>query len=186
MNKSIIPGSLGALARQNNTSIAETFLSCDVICIVDTSGSMAEQDSAGGRSRYDVACSELAQLQQNLPGKIGVISFSSTVQFCPNGVPVNLNGGTDLASALKFTKVADLAGMRFILISDGEPYDPDEALKIARTYINHIDVIYVGPEEGLAEREFLSRLAQASGGQAITADRAKELTAKIEQLLLHA
>ena len=124
MNNQIVVGSLGAIARQENKSLAETFVSCDVICIVDTSGSMASCDSRGGLSRYDVACQELAQLQANLPGKIGVISFSSTVMFCPGGKPDYLGGGTDLAQALRFTKVADFEGMRFIIISDGDPSDP--------------------------------------------------------------
>ena len=73
-----------------------------------------------------------------------------------------------------------------ILISDGQPDSEEEALKIAKTYQNHIDVIYVGPESSPSGREFLKKLAQASGGQAITADRAKELAASIEKLLLRA
>lgn len=182
-NQIVVAGSLGAVAKQQGQSLAESFVSCDVLCIVDTSGSMSDCDSRGGHSRYDVACEELKQLQANLPGKIGVIAFSSDVMFCPGGQPYNFQGGTDLEKALKFCKVADVPGMRFILISDGDPADPEAALKIAATYKAHIDVIYVGPEERPAGREFLKRLAQASGGQAITADRAKELSASVQYLL---
>ncbi len=182
--REIIPGSLGAIATKENKSIAETFLSCDIICIVDTSGSMKASDSRGGSTRYQVACEELAALQNSLPGKIAVIAFSDIALFCPNGIPNFLGGGTHLAKALQFTKVADnIPGMRFILISDGEPSDESESLRIAASYKNKIDVIYVGPEEYQAGRDFLTRLAKASGGHTITADRAKELASSVRLLL---
>ena len=161
----IVPGSLQAITLQNNRSLAETFVSCDVIVLVDTSGSMGSRDSRGGQSRYDVACQELAQLQANLPGKIGVISFSGNTVFCPGGVPTNLNGGTNLQGALEFVKVADLPGMRFIVISDGYPDDAEGALQIARQFRSRIDTIYVGPEEDKSGRDFLARLANCKGGE---------------------
>jgi hypothetical protein len=45
-------------------------------------------------------------------------------------------------------------------------------------------VIYVGPENHPSGRDFLQKLAQATGGISVTADRAKELKSEIEQLLL--
>lgn len=179
----IVKGSLADIARETNTALAETFLSADVIVLVDTSGSMSAEDAPGGKSRYDTACNELAKLQATLPGKIAVISFSSTTMFCPNGQPFNLNGGTDLAGALKFTKVADVPDMRFMIISDGQPADPDKALAIAKTYTNRIDVVYVGPEHDPQGRDFLNRLANAIGGQAVTADRVAHLSSKVQLLL---
>lgn len=185
MNNSnaIIPGSLSALAKQNNMSIAETFMNADVIIIIDTSGSMHTNDSRGGRSRYDVACEELTALQKSMPGKIAVIAFSSSVLFCPSGIAEYLGGGTDLAKALKFAKVADVAGMQFILISDGQPDDENSALNVAKTYQNKISVIYVGSESNPMGREFLERLAAATGGKTVTAAQAKELQASVTYLL---
>jgi len=185
-DNAIIPGSLGAIAKQNNRSIAETFLSCDVIVIVDTSGSMSMEDSRGGQSRYVVACEELANLQNTLPGKIAVIAFSDSTQFCPSGKPYQFGGGTNLAGALRFARVADVPGIRFIVISDGEPSSEMDALAVARVYKNRIDVIYVGPEYSKEGRDFLNRLAKVSGGQAVTADRANELASGIKGLLLTA
>jgi Mg-chelatase subunit ChlD len=156
------------------------------VVIVDTSGSMDSHDSRGGKTRYQVACDELAELQRHLPGKIAVISFSSDVQFCPSGCPLYMGGGTDLAKALQFTKIADLPGMKFIVISDGQPDEERLALQVAATYQNKIDVIYVGPETSPSGRNFLQRLAEASGGQIITADRAQNLLQAVEQLLLKA
>ena len=181
----LVKGSLGAIAAQTGQSLATTFLSCDVICIVDTSGSMGARDSVGGNSRYDQACYELATLQGSMPGKIGVISFSDSTMFCANGVPLYLGGTTDLKRALKFAKVADVPGsMRFICISDGMPDDPEGAVGVAKTYHNRIDVIYCGPEANPVGRDLLDRLAKVSGGQTITADRAKELANSVHKLLM--
>lgn len=186
MNNQIIAGSINAIAQQSGKSIAETFVNADVIVIVDTSGSMSDHDSRGGRSRYEVACEELAQLQRNLPGKIAVLSFSDEVAFCPAGIPQFFQAGTQLDKALKFAKIADVPKMRFILISDGQPDDEQSALTVAKTYKNHIDVIYVGPETHPTGREFLQRLAATTGGKTVTADAAKQLADKVTHLLLSA
>lgn len=186
MNNAIIPGSLSAIAKQENKSIAETFVNADCIVIVDTSGSMSSHDSRGGRSRYEVACEELKQLQASHPGKIAVLAFSDQVEFCPAGIPIYFGCGTDMAKALQFAKIADVPGMQFILISDGEPDDPAKTLSIAQTYQNKISTIYVGPEESPTGRKFLEQLSQVTGGKTATADRAKELKASIEKLLLTA
>ena len=182
----IVSGSLADQARHNNTSLAESFLSAALIVVVDTSGSMGATDSRGGRSRYDVACAELADLQQSMPGKVAVIAFSSDTVFVPGGVPPFLGGGTDLAAALQFAHVADTPGMRFVVISDGEPDDSSAALAAAATYTNRIDTVFVGPEANPHGRQFLQRLAKASGGKSMSADRAQELRTSIESLLLSA
>jgi len=180
----IVPGSLSAIARQNNLSIAETFVNADVIVIVDTSGSMHACDSRDNQSRYQVALQELANLQATMPGKIAVIAFSDQAAFCPGGQPIDYGGGTDMAKALRFAKVADVDSMRFILISDGAPRDEEETLRVARTYQNRIDTIYVGPEDDMAGcRTFLETLAKVSGGRTTTADRAKELVNSVRYLL---
>lgn len=180
---SIIPGSLKALADKQNISLAESFINADAIVIVDTSGSMADQDLADGKTRYERACDELAALQNNLPGKIAVLSFSNSTVFCPSGVPFRFGGGTDLAGALRFAKVADVDGMRFIVISDGQPDDETATLNVARTYKNRIDVVYVGSEISPTGRIFLDKLASISGGRIITKDKAVELSSGIKYLL---
>ena len=91
---------------------------------------------------------------------------------------------TNLAAALRFAKLADVPGISIIVISDGEPDNETEALGLAKTFKNCISTIYVGPEERPTGRDFLTRLAKTTGGRTITADRAKELSASIETLLL--
>ena len=185
-NGSLTVGSLGAVAKAANTSLAESFISADLIVLVDVSSSMGACDSRGGHSRYSVACEELAALQRSMPGRIAVIAFASDVEFVPGGVPPNLGGSTNLADALRFAKVADVADMRFIVVSDGQPDSEADALSVARTYAGRIDVIYVGSEVSASGREFLERLAKASGGTFTTSAQAQELSATVQKLMLSA
>lgn len=178
-----VAGSLADTAEKANQSLAETFLGADAIVICDTSGSMGSHDSQGGRKRYDVLLEELAHLQASQPGKLAVIAFSSSVQFIPGGQPPYLGGGTDLAGALRFSRVADVDGMKFFVISDGIPNSKEGALAEARRYKGAISCIYVGPEGGSGQK-FLEKLARSAGGRFATAETVKELAATAEKLML--
>jgi Mg-chelatase subunit ChlD len=183
MSTALVAGSLEALARQNDISLAESFLSADAIVLVDVSGSMATPDSREYRRRYDVACDELAQLQRTLPGKVAVVTFSDQVEFIPGGMPPFMGGGTNLDAALRFVRAAD-GTVRFIIISDGKPDNEQAALATAKQFTSKIDTIYVGPECEYGGATFLRRLAEASGGRYVAAERACELAERVEQLLL--
>lgn len=180
--QAIVPGSLSAVSGKANMSLAESFLNVDALVVVDTSGSMANNDAAGGKTRYAAAVEELTRLQATLPGKIGVISFSDYPVFCPGGVPQNLGDGTNLSGALKYVKPADGLGIKFVLISDGLPDEPQDAIITARKFKTKIDVVYVGPEKGSGS-EFLAELAAATGGKSVAADLAKDLNNKVQLLL---
>lgn len=179
----VVKGSLADVTRQNHTHLAASFVNAECVILVDTSGSMGAKDAIGGRSRFDQACDELAKLQSVLPGKLAVLSFSSSVTFCPTGTPDFIGGSTDLAGALDYAKVADVGDMQFIVISDGEPNNPITALAAARKYTGKIDTVFVGPEGG-SGRDFLDKLAKASGGQAVKAHQATALADKLHRLLL--
>lgn len=178
----IVPGSLADAAAKLGGSLAESFVDAEFIDICDCSGSMSVHDSVGGRSRYDVACQELAALQKQRPGKHAIISFSNYPQFRPGGHLPNPSGGTDLAGALKFARLADLPGMQFFIISDGQPDVEPDALAEAKMFKAKISCIYVGPECGSGQR-FLEQLANVSGGQFATAEKAIELAAAVETIL---
>jgi Mg-chelatase subunit ChlD len=183
-SNAITVGSLAAIANRDGMSLAESFLSCEVLVLIDQSGSMAAKDAPGGVSRFDAADSELFRLQRQHPGEVAVISFSSTVEFCPGGVPNRENGMTDMAAALNFARVADGAS-QIVLISDGDPNSQDEALAAARRYQNPIHTIYIGPEDGPG-RAFLARLAKATGGQTFQSAAPGLLGEGVERLLLAA
>jgi Mg-chelatase subunit ChlD len=188
MSNQVVKGSLTAMAKEYNVSIAETFIQADVVLLVDISSSMRTEDAVrnGERmSRYKAAVNELAKLQASLPGKLAVVSFNHDAYFCPTGVPPPPAGTTDLAHALEFIHIADDCDMRFILISDGEPDDAQDALRVARQFHNRIDTVFVGPEGGEGQ-SFLHRLASLHGGEFVRAERAHELASQVQQLLLTA
>lgn len=181
-DKNIAKGSVADVARANGTTVAKAFLAADVVVIVDTSGSMGARDSRGGNSRYDIAVEELRKVQERNPGAVAVVSFSDSVEFCPDGNPINLSGGTDVESALKYVKQVD--GMvKFVLISDGEPDDEQDALNVAKTFKSKVNTIYVGPEIGNGGRDFLRRLANLTGGQMSDSKFAVDLADKVTPLL---
>lgn len=184
MTIDIVKGSLSDLAHQEHVGLAESFLGADAIVLVDVSASMGARDLPDGRSRYEAACDELANLQGRLPGKLAVVAFSNEPVFCPNGVPTFLARSTDMAQALAFVHVADDCGIRFILISDGEPNDEAGTLHEARRFVSEIDTIFIGPsdDEGAA---FLRQLAAAAGGQH-QRNRVDQIGTTVEQLLLPA
>ncbi len=184
METAIVAGSISEIAKTSGKPLSLAFMDVEIVVVIDTSGSMATDDSRAGRSRYDVACDELRLLQGRNPGKILVISFSNSAQVCLSGIPYFEGGGTDMAEALRFAKQYDTPGMQFIVISDGEPYSEQDALSMAGQYQSPISTVYVGPESDRRGREFLRRLAAAAGGKTVTADRAKELAASIQTLLL--
>ena len=166
MKPNLVKGSLSDVAKKEGQSLASGFLNVKAFVMVDVSGSMQMGDAAGGRSRYDAACDQLADLQAANAGEIAVACFSGKAQFSPGGVPVMMGGTTDMVAALKMLKMADNTGIRLILISDGEPDDRSGALRAAEQFTSKIDTIYIGPEDGHG-REFLRRLSEATGGISI-------------------
>lgn len=173
----VVPGSLQAVAESQNQTLAESFLSADAIVVVDTSGSMAG-------TAYQQACEELRKLQADLPGKVAVVAFSDKPEFAPSGTPRYIGSGTDLAGALQFVHVADDCGIRFVLISDGEPNDEAATLAEAKKFKSRIDTIFIGLE-GEPGAGFLRRLAQASGGQ-FEQNSVAQLASSVQRLLLAA
>ena len=177
----LIKGSLSDIAKRNNTSLAESFLSCDYLILVDTSGSMMSCDYAE-QTRYDRACSELATLQGNLQGKIAVFSFSYKCDFCPNGRPTFPDGSTALHRALAEVYMVDGLIEKLFIISDGEPDDANAALAQAAKFTTPIVTIFIG-QSGSAGEAFLKRLATAGN---TTLAGARELAATMQVLMLGA
>jgi hypothetical protein len=178
---SIVVGSLRSIANKQHITVADAFVDADVVILVDTSASMYATDF-GEKSRYTRSCEELAKLQASIPGRIAVFSFSDGIYFNPDGYPDMLGMNTDLTKALEFVKPADVPGMRFIVISDGEPDEGDAALRVARTYKNKIDVIFIGGE-GASGQRYLRLLAEASGGSFIKDYGAANLLGSATKLL---
>jgi hypothetical protein len=186
MSTVALQGSVKDLAQKSGRTLAEAFLLVDAIVIVDTSGSMSQQDVPKSEvkvSRYQEACEQLRKLQAQMPGKIAVIAFSSYPVYCPDGQAKLLSGSTNLAAALQMVIPADDCGLRFIVVSDGEPDNEQECLDIAAKIKTRIDTIYIGPPDGRGI-DFLKRLAAIRSGQSATqADEILKLQDTIQRLI---
>lgn len=182
----VVEGSLLQVVNASNTTIADAFMDVNAVAIIDESGSMQASDSTGGRSRYEVACDELAKLQRKMPGRFLVLGFSDNVFTRIGGVPEYQGGSTDMAKALKHAKEFDVTGITFYLISDGEPNygTEDETLAVAQSYTQKINTVFVGPESDQKGRAFLQRLSDAVGSKSVMADRVMELAQAVETLML--
>jgi hypothetical protein len=129
------------------------------VIVCDVSGSMAE--SAGTRRRIDHLREALDQVIQ--PEHI-LVAFSSAARRIDN--PADLpppSGGTALDLALIEAASHDPAGT--LVISDGEPTNPEAALRAAEILPGTIDVIYCGSESNREAVEFMRRLARLGCGQ---------------------
>jgi len=169
MNNAIVPGSLSAIAQRYHVGLAESFLNCDVLILLDMSGSMDSHDAPGNRTRAEVAKEDVIRLQNTYKGKIALFCFADYCIFAPGGIPLPCGGSTDMAAALRYVQPADDCGSKIILVSDGMPNDASETLRIAREFKNKIDTIFCGPETDTeGGRAFLEKLAAATGGQAVT------------------
>lgn len=186
MSKSlaIVPGSQLDKAQKENISLAQSFLSAEIVIVFDNSGSMGSADAPGNQTRRAYAEKQLHHLQGKYPGKVALVCFASSVEYSPGGIVTPVGGSTALHKALEFIKVADDTGLKIIVISDGEPDMEDAALNVAKTFKSKIDCIYCGPEDGTYGRDFLKRLAAATGGQFFKSDAPGQLLEQTETLLL--
>lgn len=183
-NQKIVSGSILDRAIQTGTNFAEAFLECDAVIIVDVSASMDCPDAAHGQTRFAAASQQLERLQNELPGRVAVCSFSDNAKFCASGLPRSTEGSTDMVAALEFLKDFDDAGIKLILISDGEPNEEAETLAKAREFKSKLDTVFVGSEMS-AGREFLRQLSAATGGVSICQDtkQLEGLSANVRLLL---
>jgi len=113
-----------------------------------------------------------------------VIEFSSRAQFCPGGYPNRESAGTNMVAALLLARPAD-GFCQIVLISDGQPDEPQQTLKVAATFGSPIHTICIGPERDTdGGRAFLRELADMTGGKSLQGDAPGLLTTKVEQLFL--
>lgn len=179
----LVKGSLQHLAQRDNKSLAESFMSASTIVLIDRSGSMDEVDY--GQSRYRRAANELAKLQSSNEGKIAVVAFDHEATFCPSGVSPQPRGGTYIGKALEYVQIADGVVDQFVVISDGDTWDQQETLQIARSFSTPIHTIFIGPE-GSDGEAFLKQLAKVRGGISSTTTGAVDLASTIQTLMLGA
>jgi len=162
---SSVRGSLQSIANKDKIAVAQAFINCEILACLDVSPSMNYEDCPGNQKRFKVAANEVARLQAENLGKVGLICWSDRQRFLPGGIAEMFGGSTDVAGLLRYIKKADGAGIKLVIISDGEPDDDEAAISEARKFQTKIDCVYIGPEYDLQAQDFLKRLSAVTGGQ---------------------
>lgn len=159
------------------------------IFLLDISGSM--EIYVEGKSKLD----HLRAIMKDYP-ESRKVCFSSDV-YCSvdrNGnvdcaIPSSAHGSTDLARAIEHLRTLVKRPERIVLISDGDPDDPNAAIREATGFSVPIDIIFIGQKGSSGER-FMINLAKLTGGRQFTiedksANFQKQLSVKIAGLLTY-
>ena len=128
----IVKGSLSDVAQKTNQSLPMVLADIDAVVIVDVSYSMT--DSCQNSTRYKIANQKLAELQEKFQGKVAVIQFSDRAELVPDGKLQPLFESTNMVKALTVAHDYDDLGLKLIMISDGEPNDPQATLNYAKRF----------------------------------------------------
>lgn len=152
-----------------------------VVILADVSASM-EMPAWGGRRKIDVLREAVAATRDGIPARL--IAFSDESREV-DSIP-EPDANTNLTAGLKAALAHD-PGVTLV-ISDGQPDRPQEALKLARQFRGVIDALYIGPETDTAAIQFMRDLTAAGGGNCTknditTVTGAKSLTRKIVLML---
>lgn len=149
-----IPAKTGAVQNTAARRVARR----GTIILADVSHSMSE--FANGRPKIQILQNALDGIAQN---HTPIVAFSRRVrELLPGQRLPEPDGSTALHLALSFCEARNPE--RIIVISDGHPDDPGQALWIAdRLTGTRIDVIYCGPETDAVGIEFMRRLARGGG-----------------------
>jgi Mg-chelatase subunit ChlD len=168
-----LPVTTGAVAAQQKRLDRR---SGDSVILADISHSM-NSPAWGELRKIDVLRQAVAASMQQTPCRL--IAFSAharEVQAVPEP-----EANTNLAAGLRAAQALD-PGVTLV-ISDGQPDNPAEALAVARTFRGAIDVLYVGPDSDAVAIAFMQKLAQAADGQVRVNDIGHRAGA--QQLLTH-
>lgn len=153
------------------------------LILADISGSMAGRSSMANLSCW--SC--LKQALQAQGERAAVLAFETFVhETTADNLPPP-TGGTNLTGALEHAMA--LEPLHVLVISDGEPNNPETALEAASRLANDciIDVLYIGPNNEQA-KQFMRSLAEVGRGRYmefdLTAEKSPlELTSKVSSLL---
>ena len=129
------------------------------VILCDVSSSMA--DRVAGGTKHRLLCQALDQVYR--PEHV-LIGFNSAVRRAagPAELPAP-SGGTALELGLAAAAQCNPAAT--LVISDGEPNNPNAALAMAEHLPGTIDVIYCGDESNRSAVDFMRRLARLGCGR---------------------
>lgn len=150
-----------------------------IIFLLDLSGSMSEAVEDG---KPKIA--HLEKVMRDYPS-VRKVGFSDSVfQWQPGQRPA---GNTDMAAGFRHLQTLLPKPAVVVLISDGEPNNPDDAVQEALKLHIPVNIIFMG-DKGSQGEAFMMRLATLTGGKEFTAQSntpqfGKHLKAGISGLL---
>ena len=150
---------------------------CPIALLLDVSGSMSGQPI----SDLKKAVEDLKQQNSNLRW----VAFSSNADLDEDVSYIipDASGGTNLSAGIdkviESQKAGKLVFDKLVLVSDGEPSDPQGCLNKAKLLGRPVDVIFIG-NQGSAGEDFMKRMASETGGVQQTIGNASQLKVVVE------
>ena len=179
----ITEGSIADIARRRGDRIEAVMADAEMVVMLDISSSMSkpideadysawnperyEHGEGYTRTRFTAALEALSAIQMKYQGKVLVIAFNSVAEFLSGGLPSQPSGGTNMNLALDLAKEFDDTDMKFTIISDGEPSNPENVIQQAKTFKTPIDTIFIGNDHDQRGLDVMNRIAAASRGKAL-------------------
>lgn len=155
-----------------------TFLLLDVSSSMDGAGRERPIDKLRATARH--LRTDMPTVRQIVFPGSGANGWSGGAEEIAGDIP-EPRGTTPLGAAIQLA--ASLGALHLVIVSDGEPDDPQAAARAAREAKCQIDVVYVGTVGGRGEA-FLQQLAKAHGGSCDTISlQTQQLETKIRGLL---
>jgi len=140
----------------------ETQLEMDArpILLLDVSGSMVQM--VNNKRKIDI-------LREIVTNFIGVRMFVFSTHINETKYIPEPQESTDLYNAFKYLKQFINKDTNLVLVSDGQPNDPESALNEAKSLGIPVNVVYIG-NMGSSGEQFMKLLAKLTNGKEITAE----------------
>jgi len=150
------------------------------LLLVDCSGSMGSVLATGERA-IDALRQVVADVRLTVAVPAAAFGLRDGQTRYVDEIP-DPCGGTPLHQAIEFGRLEQKSHL--VVISDGMPDSPSEAMVQAKLFKGKIDAIYVG-DDGGPGAAFMAELAKSTGGSGTVKDLTdqKQLTTHIKGLL---
>ncbi len=153
-----------------------------VLCC-DCSGSMWGE--VNGKRAIDWLREAVARMQDEAKTagtRVALVCFNNAA-WLAQSITDDPYGGTAMDAGLK--ECARLNPAKVIVVSDGEPNDPEAALSAARECPGVIDMIYVGIDGNKHAIEFMNKLVKIGAGAGVVRElgKASELLGTLREML---
>jgi len=166
-NSNLAEGSVFDTSNSQGVKPEDVLANCDVIVMLDISGSMDAFVYGANKNRWEAAVDQLRLIQRTFPGRVALIQFGGMVTgFRFNGIPDRPTGSTPMHEAMAIAHDFDNQGKQFYLISDGQPDRVEIVHQWAKAFVSPINTIFIGDDNDISGIRLLGEVSRFSGGEA--------------------